>query len=71
MADLVGWAGTVVFILAAIFVAHKNITGIYLMMVGNILFGVVGYMTGLTSLIGVSSIMVAADLYGIFMWSKQ
>lgn len=71
MADLIGWVGTLVFVLAAIFVAHKNIIGLWLMLLGNLLFGIVGILASLTSLITVSVIMGVVDFYGIYMWSKN
>lgn len=71
MIDLIGWIGTFVFVAAAIFVAHKNIVGMWLMLVGNILFGIVGVASGLTSLIGVSVIMAVVDFYGIYKWGSN
>lgn len=71
MTDLIGWVGTVVFIAAAILIAHKNIVGMWLTLLGNLLFGIVGYMSGLSSLVGVSVTMALVDFYGIYKWSEN
>jgi len=71
MIDLIGWIGTVVFVVAALFVAHKNITGMWLMLLGNALFGIVGVASGITSLVGVSVIMCVVDFYGIWKWGEK
>lgn len=70
MTDIIGWAGTAVFFVAAILVAHKNIAGMWLMMVGNLIFAYVGYASGISSLIAVSIMASVLDYYGVRKWSK-
>jgi len=56
---------------ASIKIAHKKIVGLWLMLLGNVIFVLVGYLSGLTSLIGVSILMGALDYYGIRCWNED
>ena len=71
MADWVGWLATGIMMVGSIDIAHKRIRGLWLMLVGNAGWAVVGGMTGLYSLIAVSVIMGILDLYGIARWTKS
>ena len=71
MPDIIGWVATLIFVWASIDVAHKNIRGLYLMLLGNSLFAYVGIMTGVSSLVGVSVIMSILDIYGIRKWRQE
>lgn len=68
MADLIGWVATVIVGCGSIDIAHKKIRGLWLFLVGNCLWGVVGGMTNLWSLVVVSIMLGALDLYGIYHW---
>jgi len=68
--DLLGWIGTAIMATGSIFIAHKRVSGLWLMLLGNMVFIAVGYRSGLTSIIGVSILMGALDYYGIKQWSK-
>ena len=71
MTDWVGWAGTFVMAVASIYIAHKNVLGMWLMLAGNVLWAVVGYRADLPSLIAVSVLMGLLDLYGVFKWEQK
>lgn len=71
MSDILGWVGTVIMAVASIKIAHKKIIGLWLMLLGNVVFIVVGILSGLTSLIGVSILMGALDYYGIRCWNED
>jgi len=66
--DLYGWIGTSIMALGSVDIAHKNVRGLWLMLIGNVFWAFVGYRSGLSSLIGVSILMGALDLYGIHRW---
>lgn len=68
MADFIGWIATVIMMFGSIGVAHKKIIGLWLFLVGNILWIVVAYMTNLWSLAAVSVILGVLDGYGIHKW---
>lgn len=70
MADLTGWAATIVMAMGSIGVAHKRVWGLGLLLLGNVGWGVVGVLSGLYSLIAVLVFMAALDSYGIYQWSK-
>ena len=49
-------------------IAHKKVRGLWLMFYGNFGWVAAGYLSGLYSLIVVSILMAALDLYGIYKW---
>lgn len=69
MDDIYGWIGTGIMALGSFDVAHKRVRGLWLMFIGNLFWAFVGYRSGLSSLIGVSILMGALDLYGVRKWS--
>jgi len=69
--ETIGWIGTASFAVASIYVAHKKIVGFWWMIAGNIMFGVVGCMTELWSLVVTSVMMTLLDFYAIFKWRKD
>lgn len=71
MTDMLGWMGTAIMAVASIKIAHKKIIGLWLMLLGNVVFILVGWLSGLTSLIGVSILMGALDYYGIRCWNED
>lgn len=68
MTDIIGWVGTIIMALGSIEIAHKNVRGLWLMLIGNIIWAAVGFISGLSSLVGVSFLMGTLDLYGIYRW---
>lgn len=70
MIDWIGWVGTGIMALGSIDIAHKRVRGLWLMLVGNGFWGIVGVYTGLTSLVGVSIMMGVLDIYGIKCWAS-
>lgn len=71
MADLVGWVGTALMGSGSIYIAHKNILGLWLMLIGNVAFLASGYLSGLSSLMAVSTMMICLDYYGITRWRNS
>lgn len=71
LADSIGWVATCLMAWGSVWIAHKNICGLWLMLAGNLMFVAVGALTGLTSLAFVSVLMGALDYYGIMQWRKQ
>lgn len=71
MIDTIGWIGTAIMAFASIDIAHMRLRGWWLMLVGNIIWCVVGYLSGLTSIIGVSILMGGLDIYGLKKWKRQ
>lgn len=71
MADVIGWIGTALMVVGSIWIAHKNINGLWMMLLGNVTFIVAGYMAGLSSLVAVSILMAVLDGYGIYQWRKD
>ena len=71
MTDAIGWLATAVMAVASIDIAHKNVRGLWLMVVANCFWGYVGCCQGLSSLIGVSIMMGMLDCYGITQWRKD
>lgn len=70
MADIFGWVASSIMVFASIDIAHKNIRGLWLMVLGNLFWMVVGLLSGLYSLVVVSIIMSGLDFYGIYRWKK-
>ena len=70
MIDYMGWIGTVIMAVGSVYIAHKKVFGLWLMLLGNIVWLGVGYASGLSSLVGVSILMGALDYYGIYRWTK-
>jgi len=66
--DIIGWIGNTVMALGSVDIAHKRVRGLWLMFCGNVIWAVVGYQSGLSSLIGVSILMGVLDLYGVHKW---
>lgn len=71
MADIIGWIATGIMAVASVDIAHKKLRGWWLMLAGNLLWGIVGCLSGLTSIVGVSILMGVLDLYGIKQWSDK
>ena len=71
MIDFLGWLMTIVMCFGSVGIAHKRVTGLWMMLVGNVGFMVVGAATGLSSLVGVSLVMALLDLYAIAYWSRD
>ena len=70
MIDYMGWIGTLIMAVGSIGIAHKKAFGLWLMLLGNIIWLGVGVASGLSSLVGVSILMGALDYYGIHKWSE-
>lgn len=71
MSDILGWIATAIMVWGSLDIAHKNVRGLWLMVVGNLFWMGTGYLSGLYSLIGVSVIMIGLDFYGICKWGKN
>ena len=71
MTDLIGWAATVFTILGTYELAHKRMRGWWLFIMCNVLWGVVGSMSGLGSLVAASIILGIGDSYAIYVWRKN
>lgn len=71
LADILGWVGTATMVLGSIRIAHKKVSGLVYMFLGNVLFVVVGFLTGLWSLVAVSVLMATLDLYAVYHWRKK
>jgi hypothetical protein len=69
--DLLGWIGTAIMAAGSIDIAHKNIRGLWMMLLGNVFWGAAGVMSDMTSLIAVSLLMGGLDVYGILKWSER
>jgi hypothetical protein len=70
MIDYMGWIATVIMAVGSLYIAHKKVLGLWLMLVGNAVWLGVGYASGLSSLVGVSIMMGILDYYGIYRWTK-
>ncbi len=70
MTDLIGWAATATMFAGQIYLVKKNVKGMWLMLLGNIFWLVVGCLTGLTSLIFASVLFGQLNIWGIVKWSK-
>ncbi len=70
MADLTGWAATFIMIVGNIFLVKKHVAGMWLMLLGNLCWLVVGCLGGLTSLISASIIFGLLNIWCIVVWSK-
>ena len=68
--DMLGWIGTAIMAVGSIGIAHKRVSGLWLMLIGNLFWMATGYLSGLSSLVGVSVFMGALDLYGVYRWTK-
>jgi hypothetical protein len=71
MSDTLGWIATALMVWASIDIAHFKVRGFWLMVLGNIFWGVAGYLSGLSSLVAVSIVMIIMDFYGIKKWSDN
>lgn len=71
MTDFLGWIGTVVMMIGSIDIANLRVRGLWLMLIGNVLWAGVGCLSGLTSLVGVSILMGVLDIYGITKWNQR
>ncbi len=71
MADLFGYAATAIMLGGNIFLVKKNVSGMWLMLLGNMCWGVVGCLGDLPSLISASVIFGSLNIWGVVKWSKK
>lgn len=73
MLNTIGWIGNVAFLLGAIFLAKKWISGWHMQILGNlcyIIFAVLlGFQEGF-SLFILSLILIATNIFGLIQWKK-
>lgn len=70
MPNIIGWAGNLGFILGVLLLAKKRIFGFAWNILGNLLYALQGYLTGLHSLLSLSIILILINIYGILEWQK-
>jgi len=71
MSDTLGWMATTLMVWASYDIAHFRIRGLWFMALGNVIWAVTGVMSGLSSLVAVSIVMMVMDFYGIKKWSDN
>jgi hypothetical protein len=71
MVDFTGWVATAVMVAGSVDIAHKRVRGLWLMLLGNVCWFIVGVLSDITSLVGASIVMGGLDLYGIVKWNKR
>lgn len=71
MTDAIGWVATLFTMLGIYELAHKRMRGWWLFMTCNVLWGIVGFMSELNSLVVASVILGIGDLYGIHQWRNN
>lgn len=68
-ADIIGFVGTVFFLVGALLLAYRSSWGFTCNVMGNGLFLIQGGMVRLWSIIGVSIALILANLVGIWRWN--
>ncbi len=70
MIDILGWIGNIGFVLGAILIAKKNKFGLLCNVLANILYLIIGILTTLSSLLGISIILIVINIIGYFKWRR-
>jgi len=71
MVDIIGYFAMAGIFFGNIYIAKKNVLGMWLMLAGNICWLTVGYSAEVTSLIVASYLFMSVNIYGIVKWSKK
>ncbi|MEK0325350.1 MAG: nicotinamide mononucleotide transporter [Nitrosopumilus sp.] len=69
--DFIGWIATAIVIFGTCLLSQKKKSGWLIRVVGNVLWVVVGFMTGLTSIIACEGTFILVDMIGYFKWKKD
>ena len=70
MEQLLGWTGNMGFLLGAVLLAQKRISGFYSQIIANFLYLIQASMMNNLSLFWLSLILIIINTYGIIKWSK-
>lgn len=70
LADILGWVGNVGFLLGAVLLAQKKVSGFYWQIEANGMYVIVAWMTGISSLFICSIILIAINIGGIVNWMR-
>lgn len=71
MIDLIGWISNIFFILGAILLAKKKVSGFYCNGIGNFGYIIQGILVGTPSLWVLSILLCLINLYGIIKWRNK
>lgn len=70
-ADTIGWLGTALFLVGGALTAHKWKHALVVVAIANAAYILVGWLSSLPSLVAVSVLMAAIDLYGWHKWQTK
>jgi hypothetical protein len=71
LADLLGWAGNIGFLVGGVLIARNNKNGFLCQVEGNFFYLLQGMILSLTSLVILSIILIGIDLYGYYYWGRR
>lgn len=69
--DMIGWIGTIFYIIGILLIARKNIKGWYFALVGNLIYIGIGILIPMTSIIAINIIATGTSIYGIIKWKED
>jgi len=69
--QILGWVGNIGFLLGALLLTRRKISGWYLQIVANLLYVVQAHRLDNYSLLVLSIILIFVNIYGCYNWSKN
>ena len=70
IADYLGHAGNVGFLLGAVLLAQKKVTGFYWQIEGNFFYLIQAWIMGMSSLVILSFVLIFINIGGIINWMR-
>jgi len=71
LADVLGWIGNVGFLLGAVLLAQKKVSGFYWQIEGNFFYLIQAWLMEMSSLVILSFILIFINICGIINWRKS
>ena len=68
MEQILGWLGNIGFLLGAILLAQKRVSGFYFQIIANLLYLIQSSMMNNLSLFWLSLILIIINSYGVYQW---
>lgn len=69
--DILGWISNLGFIIGAYLIAKKRVEGFYALALANFGYLIVGIISQITSLWGISVYLLMVNFYGIWNWKRK